>query len=235
MSETREVGTIGQMYEHRKNGKVGVLESRDDKFKTLMFRDKEGKSFNVTYATFHSAWRKYAGDEVIETSTQKEEKKSQKKEQIDEVKKVIDTPSEAKKLSRSEMLAAVIATKEMLEDKIVELEGKFNLKVRQTYKGGIKLYVKRKIVAEFWILPKNNQFDLYQNQMLRDMFSLADRADLTKEHPDWEMCIQYTFDRADMSDIMDVVLKNVVDSGIANKGKDTNDDANDDENETEEE
>ena len=29
-------GIIGQMYEDRKSKKVGVLESRDEKFKTLM-------------------------------------------------------------------------------------------------------------------------------------------------------------------------------------------------------
>ena len=83
-----EVGVIGQMYEDRKTGRVGVLEERNTKFKSLMFRDTEGATFNIVYSTFRSNWRKYQGDKVIKTSTQVEEEKVEtKKKNLKSLKK----------------------------------------------------------------------------------------------------------------------------------------------------
>lgn len=60
MGETKntEVGIIGQNYEDRRTHKAGKLISRDDKYKTLMFESADGKSFNVSYSTFRSNYRK---------------------------------------------------------------------------------------------------------------------------------------------------------------------------------
>lgn len=58
MSEKSEVGIIGQLYEDRKTGKRGVLESRNDKYKTLMLADENGDAFTISNSTFRSNWRK---------------------------------------------------------------------------------------------------------------------------------------------------------------------------------
>ena len=58
MSDVKSVGIIGQAYEDRTTGKVGILESRDDKCKTLMLIGDDGKGFNVSYSSFRSKWRK---------------------------------------------------------------------------------------------------------------------------------------------------------------------------------
>lgn len=58
MSGKQEVGIIGQLYEDRKTGKRGVLESRNDKYKTLMLADENGYAFTISNSTFRSNWRK---------------------------------------------------------------------------------------------------------------------------------------------------------------------------------
>lgn len=63
----KTVGIIGQKYEDRKTGKCGVLESRDDKYKTLMFRADDGSTFNISNSSFRSNWRKVKED-VEETT-----------------------------------------------------------------------------------------------------------------------------------------------------------------------
>ena len=75
MSDVKSVGIIGQAYEDRTTGKVGVLESRDDKCKTLMLIGDDGKGFNVSYSSFRSKWRKHADEkEAVQNEVKQEEK-----------------------------------------------------------------------------------------------------------------------------------------------------------------
>lgn len=60
-----EVGIIGQMYEDRRTKKQGKLVERDEKFKTLLMKQNDGKSFNITFGSFKSNWRKI--DEPVQT------------------------------------------------------------------------------------------------------------------------------------------------------------------------
>lgn len=66
------LGVIGQKYEDRKTGKSGVLESRDEKYKTLMLRGDDGVSFSICNSTFRSNWRKVKED-VVETEPVEQE------------------------------------------------------------------------------------------------------------------------------------------------------------------
>ena len=69
MSDLKELGVIGQAYEERTTGKVGILDSRDDKCKTLMMLDTHGKGFSVSYSSFRSKWRKVQDvGEVVDTT-----------------------------------------------------------------------------------------------------------------------------------------------------------------------
>lgn len=53
-----EVGIIGQIYEDRRTKKRGRIVERDEKFKTLLMESDDGKSFNITFGSFKSNWRK---------------------------------------------------------------------------------------------------------------------------------------------------------------------------------
>ena len=55
--EIKAVGQTGQRYYNRKTNKTAVLESCDDKYKTVMMVDDDGKSFSISYSTFRNTWR----------------------------------------------------------------------------------------------------------------------------------------------------------------------------------
>ena len=113
-----EVGIIGQMYENRKSKRVGVLESREEKYKTLMLRDSEGKSFNITYSTFRSDWRKYNGEELIQTSTQVEEERTKEEKREEKSKKVVESKQKSVRLAAEEKIKVIRATEDIVESRI---------------------------------------------------------------------------------------------------------------------
>ena len=164
-------GVIGETYQDRKHPeRLGVLESRNEKFKTLMFRDKEGNTFNIQYSTFRSQWRKYQGDEVLQTSSQKEAEAqkeeievAQAKENLAEPKKRADKNSDDRRknpMSEEDLAQLQEDGAKVIKnafDKagidIFELTQKFIQKpgqIRSTIKCG------NKEIAEIWIM-KNKQ------------------------------------------------------------------------------
>lgn len=96
----KTVGIIGQKYEDRKTGKCGVLESRDDKYKTLMFRGEDGLTFNISNSSFRSNWRKVKDESVeaeneVEANVVKQEEVTETSEPIEETESVEEiTPVE---------------------------------------------------------------------------------------------------------------------------------------------
>lgn len=200
MANANEVGTIGQMYEHRKTHKAGVLESRDEKFKTLMFRDAEGKSFNVTYSTFHSAWRKYAGDASIQTSTQKEEEKSQKKEKAVKAEKTVKEKAKKPVLSQKEKVQMVMAIKDIVENVLEEkkVEGQV---VKVTYRGAITIKCRRRNAIEIWVKYDADTVDVYVTDKLaldKDLSYII----ATKTKDTWVLKTRYTVAKKDLADLM---------------------------------
>lgn len=95
----KTVGIIGQKYEDRKTGKCGVLESRDDKYKTLRFRAEDGSTFDISNSSFRSNWRKVKEEvvntEPIETESVAEEVVEQ--EEVTESEPIKDELKEKKK------------------------------------------------------------------------------------------------------------------------------------------
>lgn len=196
-----EVGIIGQMYENRTNHKIGVLESRDEKYKTLLMRDKEGNTFNINFSTFKSSWRKYAGSEIIETSTQKEEKKSQKKDKAVKAKKVVEETTKKSNLSQKEKVQAVHALRDILtealsDNKVSDIEPKI------TYKGCIKLRYDRHTFVEVW-RARGAYVDVYVNDILSDMIEFSSDEIIVKTEEKWMLKTRYTI----LEEKADILLK----------------------------
>lgn len=82
----KEIGTIGQRYENRKNKKTGILEERDEKHKQLIFKADDGSSFIVMYSTFRSDWRKVNAGESEIKITPKVSKSDVKSENVKKTK-----------------------------------------------------------------------------------------------------------------------------------------------------
>jgi hypothetical protein len=200
-----EVGIIGQMYEERKSKKLGVLESRNEKFKTLMMRDNNGTSFTVQYSTFRSNWRKYQGEEVIQTSEQKEEVKQAAKEELKEAKKEMAKSTETTiKFSRQERIDAIKALRTVLKDAIKD--AKYPLELVNLAKGGtvVKLKGKRRTMFEIW-LPLRYP-DVYSFRMREDIAKYVDIPE-EKEYLEKDVnCIRFRPKRERFDDVLKVVL-----------------------------
>lgn len=89
----KTVGIIGQKYEDRKTGKCGTLESRDDKYKTLLFKADDGSTFNISNSSFRSNWRKCKDEEVVETEPVETDPVSEEVVEQEEVTEPVDEPA----------------------------------------------------------------------------------------------------------------------------------------------
>lgn len=218
-TNAKEIGTIGQMYEHRKTHQSGVLESRDEKFKTLMFRDKDGKSFTVTYSTFHSAWRKYAGEEPIQTSTQKEEEKSQKKEKADKAEKVIEETAKKPKLSQADKVKSVHALKDIIENAFAEKSVDIPLKI--TYSGGIKMRFNRHLIMEAWVRYAEEKYTFCTNEELAEKLKpLMPEYVEVQYHEKFQMQYKFRFMQDKVNEMLDIfcpVLREYIDEEKSKK------------------
>lgn len=180
-----EVGIIGQMYESRRSKKIGVIESRNDKYRTLMMRAPDGNSFTITYSTFKSDWRKYQGNEVAETSTQVEEKREKVKKAEEKLEKPAKT--EKIKISRSEKVEASGALYDLVSSIVEKSEG--NLSVKLNSKGGVIVRRGHKTVCGAWVSDIPGIYSLYTNL---DMSSSDVFKDAEFEHRDnWKLKNRY--------------------------------------------
>lgn len=163
-----EVGIIGQMYEERKSKKLGVLESRNEKFKTLMMRDNNGTSFTVQYSTFRSNWRKYQGEEVIQTSTQVEEAKAEEKKKESAIKKAAEKITEpettVEKISTEEKVKRIKALEALIDSKIKAIG--CELKTTRVSRGGIVVRHRKFKLFEAWIKFSNDNFEFVSRDEL---------------------------------------------------------------------
>ena len=164
-----EIGIIGQMYENRKSKKVGVIESRDEKCKTLMMRDSDGGSFVVTFSTFRSNWRKYEGEQKIETSTQKEEKKEKAKTAEKKLEK------KRFKMDIREKLEIIESEKEIIQP-IVDKSKCNDLNMKQSAKGGILIKIGRKTIFEVWNDYRNERINVCVREDVKDLLDYSTKT-----------------------------------------------------------
>lgn len=219
---------VGQMYENRRTKKVGVLEEADEKYKTVLMRDDEGNSFNITYSTFKSNWRKYTGDKVIQTSSQVEETK----EEVQETEK----KSRRKRLSREEVYRTIDSSyKIVCNITNNDYEG-FDAKL--STKGGILIKVGNSKLCEFWVKPQTNTFNVrlpenYLNPLKEDGFVSDGIEEVYFENE--KTCLKYSI-RGFALDMLDEIVRQTLDK-ILNVMEEENEDEEEmeEENEYEEE
>lgn len=216
-----EVGIIGQMYENRKTKKVGVLESREEKFKTLMMRDKDGKSFNVTYSTFRSEWRKYKGEVVVQTSSQIEETVEAEQKEVESTETAIKTKSEKIKFSSDDKVKAIRYLENFVTDRI-KASGA-NLTVMRNTRGGVIVHAKRLTTFEVWCKYGIDKYDIFFRGAIADTLDEAEFkaiADIPTveftEHEKWALRYKYRVDNTQLQTILDKLIT-ICDTYVKNK------------------
>ena len=160
-----EVGIIGQTYQNRKTKKIGTLESRNEKCKTLCMVDPDGKTFNIVYSTFKSDWRKHGDDATTTKST--ETKKPEVKDAPTKNTKTEESKSETKTRGRKSIVSAedrvkaTLAVKSTVEEAIEK--SKLPLKVKTLSKGAIAVKYNRRTSFEIWPHPDRNTYAFISN------------------------------------------------------------------------
>ena len=203
-----EIGVIGQMYENRANHKLGVLESRDEKYKTLLMRDKDGVSFNITFSTFRSNWRKYEGEELILTSEQSAEIKLEKENELTDAKREMSKSTETTiKFDKQERIEAINAVRVVVANAIADF--KYPLELVALTRGGtvVKCKGKRRTLFEIW-LPLRYP-DVYSFRMREDLDKFVE-LDEEREYLEKDInCIRYRPKRERFNEVLSIVLNAV--------------------------
>lgn len=188
----KTVGIIGQKYEDRKTGKCGVLESRDDKYKTLMFRGDDGSTFNISNSSFRSNWRKVREEEVeetapIETESVEEEvvesvveETTESEEEIEpEVEAEAETEEKPKKKRKvkSEKKEPTptksyegVTNEEAIANFVEAIMSTRDVKVLNTIVNTLEIFVDDVIVIRI----RDNENGTFNLAMLPDVFTLSD-------------------------------------------------------------
>jgi hypothetical protein len=206
--KTKEVGVIGQMYEERKSKRLGVLESREEKYKTLLMRDPEGKSFNITYSTFHSSWRKYQGEVVAQTSTQVEEKRAEQKEKVEKAKSTLKKEDAKPKLSSEDKVKAVHAASEI----VLSIMNKYGLELNMvtSVRGAIQIKTGRRTLVEIWKKFTAGKYDICVLQDVADKVHTDMDLDVSV-HDAWRLKTVYSIADKDFKAVLDVLMTAIKD------------------------
>ena len=200
-SET--VGIIGQNYEHRKTKQRGVLESREEDYKNLIMRGPDGKSFNVSYSTFHSSWRKYQGDDVIKTSTQVEEEKAEQKKKAKRAEKVVTEELTTTKLSTSQKTERLDAICDRVKAKVSDIDG---IDVHRSIKGSVDITLGRFKLLEIWDVVKLEKYSF----RLKDVVDNHVSTKFESETLDKDiMNIRYRVSGDDFDAILDQIISGI--------------------------
>ena len=206
--KTKEVGVIGQMYEERKSKRLGVLESRKEKYKTLLMRDPEGKSFNITYSTFHSSWRKYQGEVVAQTSTQVEEKRAEQKEKVEKAKSTLKKEDAKPKLSSEDKVKAVHAASEI----VLSIMNKYGLELNMvtSVRGAIQIKTGRRTLVEIWKKFTAGKYDICVLQDVADKVDTDMDLDVSV-HNEWRLKTMYSIADKDFKDVLNILMTAIKD------------------------
>lgn len=206
--KTKEVGVIGQMYEERKSKRLGVLESREEKYKTLLMRDPEGKSFNITYSTFHSSWRKYQGEVVAQTSTQVEEKRAEQKEKVEKAKSTLKKEDAKPKLSSEDKVKAVHAASEI----VLSIMNKYGLELNMvtSVRGAIQIKTGRRTLVEIWKKFTAGKYDICVLQDVADKVHTDMDLDVSV-HDAWRLKTVYSIADKDFKDVLNILMTAIKD------------------------
>jgi hypothetical protein len=173
----KTVGIIGQKYEDRKTGKSGTLESRDDKYKTLLFKADDGSTFNISNSSFRSNWRKVKDEEVNTDSVDESPVEEEVVENVEQ--EETSEPEEVKpkkRKTKAEKKEAVsskdysgVTDDEAVENFIESIQATRKVEVLKE-ETGIVIVADGVIVADI----RNNDDETFSIQMLPDLFTLTD-------------------------------------------------------------
>ena len=210
----------GQMFENVRTGRIGVIESNDKIYKTLLMRDVDGNSFNVSYATFRRMWKEYEGDVKLETSAQKTRKEKDFEKKFEKAKnnlkeedpEVHTKTVKAQWLEPSECDRITADTRTVVEKYLKSNKLTDQIIIADIKKHCVVLKYKNKRILEIW--PKLTRYTvgntaMYMKKDLWDEVVFSKKVGMVEAtiHDTWNMTHTFSVKNELFEAALDCVLK----------------------------
>lgn len=219
---------IGQKYEDRTTGKIGTVESRDEKYKTLSMVAEDGSTFSITEASFRSKWRKYKGDdEDATTNTDAKPESDGDAKTSDQTDADNCTPidgeagkkAKAKKAKEQKEAKPKFDPSQVFGDTVTEVQTivggcpvALAITTDKAYGIHIKDATNKDAQFEVWVKTRNKEFDLCVSEELDKHIERSEATNIPflMSHKPRRLCRVYKYNLSEMNVVIPEVLNGIV-------------------------
>ena len=219
---------IGQKYEDRTTGKIGTVESRDEKYKTLSMVAEDGSTFSITEASFRSKWRKCKGDdEDATTNTDAKPESNGDAKTSDQTDADNCTPidgeagkkAKAKKAKEKKETKPKFDPSQVFGDTVTEVQTivggcpvALAITTDKAYGIHIKDATNKDAQFEVWVKTRNKEFDLCVSEELDKHIERSEATNIPflMSHKPRRLCRVYKYNLSEMNVVIPEVLNGIV-------------------------
>lgn len=219
---------IGQKYEDRTTGKIGTVESRDEKYKTLSMVAEDGSTFSITEASFRSKWRKCKGDDADATANTDAAPESngdaEPKDQADAdnctpIDGEAGKKAKAKKTKEKKEAKPKFDPSQVFGDTVTEVQTivggcpvALAITTDKAYGIHIKDATNKDAQFEVWVKTRNKEFDLCVSEELDKHIERSEATNIPflMSHKPRRLCRVYKYNLSEMNVVIPEVLNGIV-------------------------
>lgn len=219
---------IGQKYEDRTTGKIGTVESRDEKYKTLSMVAEDGSTFSITEASFRSKWRKVKGDDAESTTTEDATSEAVGLNQPDadnctpidgEAGKKAKTKAKAKKAKEPKEAKPKFDPSQVFGDTVTEVQTivggcpvALAITTDKAYGIHIKDATNKDAQFEIWVKTRNKEFDLCVSEELDKHIERSEATNIPylMSHKPRRLSHVYKYNLSELNVVIPEILDGIV-------------------------
>lgn len=213
---------IGQKYEDRTTGKIGTVESRDEKYKTLSMVAEDGSTFSITEASFRSKWRKYKGDDADATPESNGDAIPKDQADADNCTPIdgeAGKKAKAKKVKEKKEAKPKFDPSQVFGDTVTEVQTivggcpvALAITTDKAYGIHIKDATNKDAQFEVWVKTRNKEFDLCVSEELDKHIERSEATNIPflMSHKPRRLCRVYKYNLSEMNVVIPEVLNGIV-------------------------
>lgn len=213
---------IGQKYEDRTTGKIGTVESRDEKYKTLSMVAEDGSTFSITEASFRSKWRKYKGDDADATPELNGDAIPKDQADADNCTPIdgeAGKKAKAEKVKEKKEVKPKFDPSQVFGDTVTEVQTivggcpvALAITTDKAYGIHIKDATNKDAQFEVWVKTRNKEFDLCVSEELDKHIERSEATNIPflMSHKPRRLCRVYKYNLSEMNVVIPEVLNGIV-------------------------
>ncbi len=213
---------IGQKYEDRTTSKIGTVESRDEKYKTLSMVAEDGSTFSITEASFRSKWRKYKGDDADATPESNGDAIPKDQADADNCTPIdgeAGKKAKAKKVKEKKEAKPKFDPSQVFGDTVTEVQTivggcpvALAITTDKAYGIHIKDATNKDAQFEVWVKTRNKEFDLCVSEELDKHIERSEATNIPflMSHKPRRLCRVYKYNLSEMNVVIPEVLNGIV-------------------------